>query len=229
LPHGAQISNRQVAIADILPGSPAEKAGLMPEDFILSIDGHPFQNTDEARSYILQNKGATFTFDVQRISQKLELKVQSQADYPADSGPIGIALTDIGKVKLPIGAAIWSGIKQTYFMTQLIISQVGGLFTSRQALSQVGGPVRIAKLVGQVRLLGIVPLLNLTALLSLSLAVLNILPFPALDGGRVLFLLIEKIRGKRNNQKVEQIVNTAGFIFLLMLMAVVTVHDIIKK
>jgi regulator of sigma E protease len=77
--------------------------------------------------------------------------------------------------------------------------------------------------------LGFVYLLQFTAFLSLNLAALNILPFPALDGGRVLFLVIEKIRGKRNNQKVEQIVNTAGFIFLLLLMVAVTFQDIFRK
>jgi regulator of sigma E protease len=80
--------------------------------------------------------------------------------------------------------------------------------------------------VGQARQSGFFHLLNLTTMLSLSLAVLNILPFPALDGGRVLFLVIEKIRGKRNNQKLEQFVNTAGFVFLLLIMVLVTIKDV---
>ena len=77
--------------------------------------------------------------------------------------------------------------------------------------------------------MGFIYLLQFTAFLSLNLAVLNILPFPALDGGRVLFLLIEKVRRKRNNQKIEQIVNTAGFVFLLLLMVAVTINDIIRR
>ncbi len=97
------------------------------------------------------------------------------------------------------------------------------------SLGNVGGPVAIGKLVGRARQMGFITLLELTSFLSLNLAVLNILPFPALDGGRVLFLLIEKVRRKRNNQQVEQWFNTVGFVFLLLLMVLVTVHDIIRK
>jgi regulator of sigma E protease len=229
MPAGAQISNRQVAIVDVLPNSPADKAGLKPQDFIISVDGQKFENYDALRAYIVANEGKTFNFTVKRISQVLTLPVQSLANPSSTEGPTGIELTDIGTVRLPILTSIKEGISQTYYTTITIVSQLGGLFKGGQALQQVGGPVRIAKLVGQVRLLGIVPLLNLTALLSLSLAILNILPFPALDGGRVLFLFIEKIRRKRNNQKVEQFINTAGFVFLLLLMVLVTVNDIIRK
>jgi len=229
MPNGAKISNRQVAIVDVLPGSPADKAGLLPQDFVISVDGQKFENYEALRNYVLANEGKTFEFVVQRINEFKTLEVQSLKNPTADQGPTGVELTDIGTVQLPVLTAIKEGISQTFYMTETIFTQLGGLFKGGQALQQVGGPVKIAKIVGQVRQLGIVPLLNLTALLSLSLAALNILPFPALDGGRVLFLFIEKIRRKRNNQRVEQFVNTAGFVFLLLLMAVVTVNDIIKK
>ena len=90
----------------------------------------------------------------------------------------------------------------------------------------LGGPAKIAQLTGEVADLGFIYLLQFTAFLSLNLAILNILPFPALDGGRVLFLLIEKVRGRKNNQTIEQIANTAGFLLLLLLMVAVTVNDI---
>ncbi|HYV33349.1 MAG TPA: site-2 protease family protein, partial [Candidatus Limnocylindria bacterium] len=169
------------------------------------------------------------TFEVKRISEVKTFEVASLQNPGANEGPTGIVLTDIAKVQLPLLLAIKAGFQQAYYMTGVILSQLGSLFTTSQGIKQVGGPVKIAQLVGQVRLLGFIPLLNLTALLSLSLAVLNIMPFPALDGGRVLFLFIEKIRRKKNNQKVEQFFNTAGFIFLLILMAAVTAHDIFGK
>ncbi len=103
------------------------------------------------------------------------------------------------------------------------------LFTTKAGISAVGGPVKIAQLTGEVRGLGFVYLVQFAAFLSLNLAVLNILPFPALDGGRILFLIIEKIRRKKNNPVVEQFVNTVGFVLLLLLMVVVTVKDIINK
>jgi regulator of sigma E protease len=110
-----------------------------------------------------------------------------------------------------------------------IVSGLYNLLATHTGFSSLGGPVKIAKLTGEVAGMGFVYLLQFTAFLSLNLAVLNILPFPALDGGRVLFLLIEKVRRKRNNQKVEQIVNGVGFALLLLLMVAVTVQDIIRK
>jgi regulator of sigma E protease len=100
------------------------------------------------------------------------------------------------------------------------------LFSKGVGLESLGGPVKIAQLTGQVADLGFIYLVQFTAFLSLNLAILNSLPFPALDGGRVLFLIIEKIRRKRNNQKFEQLANTAGFLLLLLLMAVITVKDV---
>lgn len=229
LPGSAKISNRQVAISEVLPGTPADKAGLMAADIILQIDGHGFQNSEDARNYIIANKGKAFTFEIQRISEDKTLIVQSNPSPGPDQGPTGIALTDIAKVQLPWPQAVLSGFSETFYTTGAIFSQVALLFHSRQALNEVGGPVAIGKLVGQVRELGIVPLMRLTALLSLSLAALNILPFPALDGGRILFLIIEKVRRKRNNQQVEQWVNTVGFVFLILLMVVVTIKDIVQK
>jgi regulator of sigma E protease len=124
---------------------------------------------------------------------------------------------------------VWEGGKTTINALTGIVSGLYQLFSGQLGFASLGGPVKIAKLTGQVAGLGFIYLLQFTAFLSLNLAVLNILPFPALDGGRVLFLLIEKARRKRNNQKMEQIVNTAGFVFLLFLMAAVTIHDVIGK
>jgi regulator of sigma E protease len=110
--------------------------------------------------------------------------------------------------------------------TGAIFSGLYKLVTSGLGLSSLGGPVKIAQLTGQVADMGIIYLMQFTAFLSLNLAVLNIMPFPALDGGRVVFLIIEKIRGKRNNQKFEQMANAAGFALLLLLMLVVTIKDV---
>jgi len=100
------------------------------------------------------------------------------------------------------------------------------LFTSKLGLQSLGGPVKIAQITGQVADMGFIYLLQFTAFLSLNLAILNILPFPALDGGRVLFLIIEKLRGVRNNPKIEQAFNAAGFALLILLMILVTIKDV---
>ncbi len=229
MPSGTRVSNRQVAIDQVMPGSPADKAGIEGQDIIISIDNNTFQNSDDTRNYVLANEGKTLEFKVKRIDQIKVFDVASLSNPAAGEGPTGIALVDIGQVRLPWYSAVSEGFRQTYNLTGAVISGLVGLFQSHEILQQVGGPVKIARLVGQVRQLGFVPLLNLTAFLSINLAILNILPFPALDGGRVLFLFIEKIRRKRNNQKVEQIVNTAGFLFLILLMIAVTINDIVKR
>ena len=98
----------------------------------------------------------------------------------------------------------------------------------KASFEQIAGPVGIIKLTSQAGSLGFIYLLQLLAMISLNLAVLNIFPFPALDGGRLIFLGIEKIKGSPINPKFEKIINTAGFIFLILLMAVITIKDIIK-
>lgn len=147
---------------------------------------------------------------------------------PQGQGPTGIELSLVGRLKYPVLFAVWEGAKTTGTEIINIYSGLYQLFATHSGFSSLGGPIKIAKLTGQVAGMGFIYLLQFMAFLSLNLAVLNILPFPALDGGRVLFLIIEKIRRKRNNQKVEQYFNTAGFVFLILLMIAVTVHDIIK-
>jgi regulator of sigma E protease len=145
---------------------------------------------------------------------------------------VGIAMDSIGILKLSPPLAFIEGLRTT----GLIIKQTaiglfdffGGVFTLKSDLSQVSGPVGIAKVVGEARSLGFVYLLTLTALISINLAIINLLPFPALDGGRLLFVLIEAIIRRPIHPKVVQWTNTLGFVFLIILMLVVTTHDIIK-
>jgi regulator of sigma E protease len=141
-------------------------------------------------------------------------------------------MDSIGILKLSPPLAFIEGLRTT----GLIIKQTaiglfdffGGVFTLKSDLSQVSGPVGIAKVVGEARSLGFVYLLTLTALISINLAIINLLPFPALDGGRLLFVLIEAIIRRPIHPKVVQWTNTLGFVFLIILMLVVTTHDIIK-
>ncbi|MCL5666632.1 MAG: RIP metalloprotease RseP [Patescibacteria group bacterium] len=222
----AHITNQQTAISYIADGMPAQKAGLQEGDIILSIDGHDFTNIQQVQDYINANKGKDFQFIVKRLSETKTLDVQSQSSPRQGEGPTGIGLTEVGTVRVPWYTAIGLGVERAANLTVVIVQGVYHLFTSKAALSEVGGPVKIAQLTGEVASLGFIPLLNFTGLLSINLAILNILPIPALDGGRILFLLIEKIRRKRNNQAVEQWVNAAGFLALIFLMILVTIKDI---
>lgn len=226
LPAGAHLREKQTGIIEIVADSPASKAGLQANDIIKSIDSKNFSDSEDLRSYILSNAGKDFDFEVRRGKSELHVQVPSQANPGEGSGPTGIVLAQVGKLSFPFHLAIWQGAKTTVTQIQEIAKGLYSLFSSGQGLSSLGGPVKIASLTGQVANMGFVYLIQFTAFLSLNLAILNVLPIPALDGGRILFLLIEKIRGKANNQKAEQIANTAGFFLLLLLMLVITVRDI---
>jgi regulator of sigma E protease len=226
LPRGARLENQQVTIAQVVEGSPAEKSGLQAGDIISSIDGKSFTTTSEVQEYILGNKGKEFEVSIKRLDAEMSSKVQSLAQPPEGQGPTGVGLATAGLLKLPWYTAIVEGVQTTGRQLVNIVVGLYQVFTTAAGVQSLGGPVKIAQLTGEVAHLGISYLIQFTAFLSLNLAILNSFPFPALDGGRVLFLLIEKIRGKRNNQSFEQIANTAGFLLLILLMAAITVRDI---
>ena len=226
LPRGARLENMQTAIAEVVENSPAAKAGLQPGDVIISIDGKKLSSIVEVQEYIRANKGQQFEISFQRVDAPMSAMVQSLAEPPEGQGPTGVALATIGLLKLPWYSALIEGASTTYRQLGAIMVGLYQVFTTAAGLQSLGGPVKIAQLTGQVANLGVSYLIQFTAFLSLNLAILNALPFPALDGGRVLFLVIEKIRRKRNNQSFEQIANTVGFLLLLLLMLVVTVRDV---
>lgn len=229
LPSGARFENPEVAIVEVFRGQEAEAAGLKPGDVVVSVDGQRFQGVGEVQAYVRNQSGKVFSFEVRRQGQLLTLSVPSKPKPKVDEGPTGISLAQVGTLRYPWYQAPLEGLKTT--ANQLLNILVGfyQLLTSRLGLDSLGGPVKIAQLTGQVASMGAVHLLQFTAFLSLNLAVLNVLPLPALDGGRILFLAIEKLRGRRNNRTLEQAVNAVGFALLILLMAAVTVNDIFRS
>lgn len=229
VPAGAHFANAKIGILEVVKDLPADKAGIKVNDTILSVDAQKFDKVSDIQNYVKEHAGQPVNFELQRQSSVINIEVVPKANPPQGEGPTGIALALVGDLKYPWYLAVWEGGKTTVTAIGSISSGLFQMVSGKLGFASVGGPVKIAKLVGEARQLGFPNLLNLVIMLSLSLAVLNIMPFPALDGGRVLFLIIEKIRGKRNNQKLEQIVNTAGFVLLLMLMVAVTINDVIRK
>ncbi len=229
VPSNAVFTGKQIAILEVVKGLPADKAGIKSNDILLALDGKTFASVPEIQSYVKIQAGKPVEFFVQRQKQNLTIQVTPNVNPPAGEGPTGVALSLVGKLKYPWYVAAIKGGESAWAGLSGIFAGFYHLISGNVGFSSLGGPVKIAKLTGEVAGMGFIYLLQFTAFLSLNLAVLNILPFPALDGGRVLFLLIEKVRRKRNNQKVEQIVNVAGFVFLLLLMVAVTINDIIRK
>jgi regulator of sigma E protease len=220
----------QIQIIQVLPESPAAAAGLAPGDTLLALDGKSFTGVAAVQSYINEKAAQTVKFQIKREGVTLEKEI-----IPAKKGEIGqvgVALVKSGIVSFPWYEALWLGITTTFFLLIQIIlgfyNLLKNVFIGQPAGVEVSGPIGIAVLTGQVARLGFVYILQFASMLSINLAIINFLPFPALDGGRVLFIIIEKIRGKKVNQKVEQIVHAVGLALLLLLFVVITGRDLLK-
>lgn len=229
----AQVTNEKVQIMAVLPGSPADTAGVKEGDVLLSIDGNVYTSASDARSYIQSAGDAGVTFSVKR-DDKDYLTYQLKPAVLASLGVtgVGVGLVKTGLVSYPWYLAIGQGIVATGQFTWEILKAFGGLVSNlvvHQAVSvDLSGPVGIAVMTGQAAALGFVYLLQFTAILSINLAVVNILPFPALDGGRALFVIIEKIRHKAVSGRLEAMVHNIGFACLMALVLLVTYRDFVK-
>jgi regulator of sigma E protease len=163
--------------------------------------------------------------DNKTIDKKIEVALIGE-----NKGGIGVGLIETGVVTYPIHLAIWHGFQMTGELTgQFVLAFydiIKNLVLGKPLGVQVSGPIGIAVLTGQVARMGLIYILQFTAFLSLNLAIINIVPFPALDGGRLLFVLIEKIRRKAMSQRTEGLVNAIGFGILLLLIGIVSFQDI---
>lgn len=231
LPAAVTVKNEQVLIIEVMEGSPAALAGFQVSDTIVSINDTKIKTGEEVVG-IIASSTEEVSVIVNRSGEDKEIKVTPEIKSENNTKTIGIAFLDSATVRYPWYLAIWEGIKMTGQLLWAIIYSlfdlVRNLIIGSNVAVEVAGPVGIANLTGQMFRLGLIYLIQFTALLSLNLAIINILPFPALDGGRLLFLLIEKIKGKPIKQEVEAIFNNIGFLLLMALIIWVTLKDIIK-
>ncbi|MEA1929284.1 MAG: RIP metalloprotease RseP [Patescibacteria group bacterium] len=239
-------SPAKLVIAQVMSESPAAGAGLQIGDELVYLkvgkQTSPTgdQLTPEAvGQFVVQYPEEEITVGYRRgqiFAQKLSplrtTTMVPQAGILADQPAIGIGTDRIAVLKLSPLPALWEGLKLTAQLTYLTVTSLIDLIAraiqGQGSFAQVTGPIGLVSLVGSAAHLGWIYLLNFTAFISINLAVINLAPFPALDGGRLLFLLIEKIKGSIIKPAVANIVNLAGFALLIILMLVVTYHDIIK-
>jgi regulator of sigma E protease len=231
------LKNEKIQIIETIPGTPAEKMGIQIGDQIVgAVDGGgklmPFNTIEQVQNYINANKGQEIKLDVRRGNESINLTGTPRTDFPASEGALGISLVKTAQVSYPWYESIWRGVKTTIDLAGMIAVAFGNLLwklvTGHSVGMDVSGPVGIAVLTGQVAKLGFIYILQFTALLSVNLAIINILPIPALDGGRILFILIEKIKGKAVSQKFEARAHNIGFALLITLMVVVTFRDVAR-
>lgn len=229
---GAKISNRQIQVVEVIKDSPASQAGLKIGDIIQTIDNQSFKTSDELQNYVASKSGQKLAYAIKRGQDEIKLDLIPEKRVETGKGGIGIAIVETGLVKYNFFSAIWQGVKTTVLLTWAIIVSFFGLIKSlilgRGLGADLAGPVGIAALTGQVAQMGFVYVLQFAAMLSINLAIINAFPFPALDGGRVLFLIIEKIKGSPVKREVEGVIHNIGFALLMLLVLVVTFKDVAK-
>lgn len=225
----------RLLISEVFLNSPAKIADLKPGDAVLKINRgeQTLQaplTAEEFSKFIQEDPGGIFDLTIKRQEKVLNFQIQGRSKPPAGQGPMGIALADVGSAKQPFfqaflkgGAMTFSVLKEVAVGLFKFFSQV---FVNSEILKSVAGPVGIFSLAFQFGSFGLFYFLQFIAILSLNLAVLNILPFPALDGGQIIFFLIEKIKGSPVSFRVQKLINGFGFAVLIFLVILITIQDI---
>jgi len=218
-----------VQIFSVAKGSPAESMGLLPGDRLVSMEGELVTGLDQAKQAIDARLGLETDIAILRGKETLSLHGTPRVNAPEGEGALGISFAETGTIRYPWYEAPVRGAEATWNATTSIFSalagMVRGLLLGRGAGIDVTGPVGIVYATKQMSDLGIAYLLQFAAILSINLAIFNILPLPALDGGRILFVIIEKVKGAPVREIIEQRVHQIGFFLLLLLMVAVTARD----
>ena len=221
--------NTKIYITNVLKGTPADLMGIQAGDQVVSIDAEKVKSLESVSAIIKEKQGMEITIEVNRLGRVLDLRGTPRVNPPANEGALGIGFTETAIVKLGFFESFYQGAINTYEMTKQIIfalgRMVGMLFGGDKVAVDVTGPVGIVYMTKQMSDLGLVYLLQFAAILSINLGIVNILPFPALDGGRIFFILLEKLKGRPVSQRVEMALHQIGFLLLLLLMAVITIKD----
>jgi regulator of sigma E protease len=223
----------------VQPASAAAKAGFQTGDLVLSIDGNKVDSFSDMQRVVSESAGVTLTIEVERGGAHQTIKAIPDLKEVKDGfgnkhriGVLGISRSMLpGDIKVehvnPLRAVVM-GVQETWFVVDRTISYIGGIFAGREAADQLGGPIRIAQVSGQVATAGFVPLLHLAAVLSVSIGLLNLFPIPLLDGGHLLFYLVEAVRGRPLSERAQEFGFRIGLAIVVMLMIFATFNDILR-
>lgn len=234
---GIQVPTNQVVIEDVQKNTPAQIAGLKKGDIIKAVK---FENKvilvkkPEDLIKIANNKtGKEMLLSIKNTKgEESFVRLSARKNYPKNQGPLGVSISATELKKYPFFQAPIIGIEYTYKYLILILAGFGellkNLFTFQKPAFEIAGPVGIAQFTGQALKVGQGALLEFMAILSINLAVLNIFPFPALDGGRLAFVLYEWVTKKQINKNFERSANTIGMLILLSFVFIITINDIIR-
>jgi regulator of sigma E protease len=233
---GRMLQNERLMIVAVSPGSPAAHAGLRAGDTIITVRSNDEvigNDSVEGVQAFIANQGAReIEITYSRAGEEGVVSVIPEEGIVPGRVAIGIGMDVVGTLKLPFLNALWEGARHTVLLTRDIAVGLGtflySAITGGASLQNITGPVGIAGMVGEARTLGLTYLLSFTAIISINLALINLIPFPALDGGRILFVFIEAIKGSPIKPTVANAMNAIGFLLLILLMLVVTYNDIAR-
>ena len=225
-------------VDSVLPDSAAAAAGFKPGDLVVAIDGRPIDNFAEMQRIVSTSAGETLTITVDRGGVQQVLKATAALKEVKDNfgnvqrvGVLGISRSmapeDLKLHPVSPPQAIWMSVQETWSVIDRTLGYIGGVIVGREAANQLGGPIRIAQMSGQVASFGFVPLIQLAAVLSVSIGLLNLFPIPLLDGGHLLFYTIEALRGRPLSERAQEVGFRIGLAIVLMLMIFATFNDIV--
>lgn len=228
------------AIVDkVQPDSAAAEAGFKSDDLVVSIDGATINDFEDMQRIVSTSAGVPLKFGVIRDGHEITLTATPRLKEVTD--PFGnaqrIGLLGVQRksgpgtykiVKTDPLTGLWHGAQETWFIVDRTMSYLGGMLAGREDSSQLGGPLRIAEVSGQVATLGFAALLNLTAVLSVSIGLLNLFPVPMLDGGHLLYYAVEGVQGRPMGQKAQEFGFRIGLVLVMMLMFFATWNDLVR-
>jgi regulator of sigma E protease len=218
--------------------SAAAAAGFQPGDLVVAINGGAIGDFADMQRVVSESAGEPLTITVDRKGTQVVLKATPALKEIKDNfgnvhriGILGItrstAAEDLKFQPVPPPQAVWMGVQETWFVIDRTLSYIGGVVVGREAADQLGGPIRIAQMSGQVATAGFVALIHLAAVLSVSIGLLNLFPIPLLDGGHLLFYSIEALRGRPLSERAQEVGFRIGLAIVLMLMIFATFNDIV--
>jgi regulator of sigma E protease len=225
---GKNVPADKVLVNEVSVGSPADSAGISKGDYILSFNGERVETSEELLSLTKESLGQTAVLGFEREEEAMSVSIVPRANTPEGEGPLGIGITTaLKEEKAPFWQTPWFGLKETFqtltAMLKGLGQTVGSILQGEEVL--IGGPVAIYA-ISKIYADGFKPFLDFMALLSLNLVVVNLLPIPALDGGRILFIGIEAIRRKKLSPRIEMAINSIGLAALIALIVLLSIHDV---
>ena len=222
-------TSNEAIVTELIDNNPAQVAGIQVGDKITRINGHKIKSSDDVSLYIqIEDKSKPITFTVLRDNETKNIEVNPQLEEIDGQKIYRVGIVSAGKVEHGIIASVKFSFNKFEALYRQMIITIKGLIGGGISVKQLSGPIGIYNIVGQTTKTGIGNVLYLIALLSVNVGFINLLPFPAFDGGRVLFLIIEKIKGSPVKPETENKVHTVGFILLMLLMIYITFNDVLR-